>query len=582
MAGGNYDRSKKKSQLNPAVSYCFGLQVEATFFVPLRSVRVFTKENEFDYYQEGGLNDYVHMLRKPISKPFTFQVERYVGVDSGMFDANSGFLDPLALGTDLILPVILYVNRAQTKNAGENFSFKNCARAYIFTGCTVTSKEYGELNAEQSKLLTETTTIAYRELFAINQFDPSWERGAQWEFTPDSDNTVKKGKIEGKNSHPENRSKNDSRETREKKAEETRWKISKTNFNGNAKRHIPTVDNTPKNDTKETREKKGNAEKWAFKPPTNSTDPLNPTPYTGNAQFHTNPLGRKNDSRSTGEGKGKDKKWEIEKDKYQGNNKFHTDEKSRKNDSKAKLEKAGKANLWLWDKQHPKGGPKDHMENRAKNNDPKSKGESTGKEKMWQFGPDLKNAITPTPYAGNSNFHTNEKGRKNNPKSKGESDGKEKKWDIAKDKFEGNSKFHTDEKARKNDTKSTGESKGTGGKWEISKDKFDGNSKFHTDEKARKNDPKSKGESDGKGKMWEINKDNYAGNSQYHTDERGRKNDPKSKGESNGKGNQWVYDGSVNGQGKSHTTNRNTNQKPEPVKWPPTRRALMAQALSDK
>ena len=90
MAGGNYDRSNKKSQLNPAVAYAFALQVEAAFFLPLKAVRVFTKENEFDYYQEGGLNDYVHMLRKPITKPFTFQVERYVGVDAGLFDMNSG------------------------------------------------------------------------------------------------------------------------------------------------------------------------------------------------------------------------------------------------------------------------------------------------------------------------------------------------------------------------------------------------------------------------------------------------------------------------------------------------------------
>ena len=121
---GTYDRDKRKGQINPAVSYNFGLQVEAMFFVPLRAVRVFTKENEFDYYQEGGMNDFVHMLRKPISKPFTFQVEKYVGTDSGMFDQNSGFVDPLALGTDLILPIVLFVNRAQTKNAGENFSYQ--------------------------------------------------------------------------------------------------------------------------------------------------------------------------------------------------------------------------------------------------------------------------------------------------------------------------------------------------------------------------------------------------------------------------------------------------------------------------
>ncbi|MBQ9549546.1 MAG: hypothetical protein IJU87_01915 [Lachnospiraceae bacterium] len=182
MSGGNYDRTQKNAILNPAVSYAFALQVEAAFMLPCRSVRVFTKENEFDYYQEGGLNDYVHLLRKPISKPFTFQVERYVGV-SGSADFNMGFLDPLTLGTDLILPLILYVNRSPAPGWADNISFTNCARAYIFTGCTVTAKEYGELNAEQSKLLTETTTIAYRELFTINQISPAWEKGSGWSIS---------------------------------------------------------------------------------------------------------------------------------------------------------------------------------------------------------------------------------------------------------------------------------------------------------------------------------------------------------------------------------------------------------------
>jgi hypothetical protein len=40
-------------------------------------------------------------------------------------------------------------------------------RTYTFTGCTVMSKEYGELNAESSGLHTETTTIGYRELVRI-------------------------------------------------------------------------------------------------------------------------------------------------------------------------------------------------------------------------------------------------------------------------------------------------------------------------------------------------------------------------------------------------------------------------------
>ncbi len=132
----------------------FVLRVEGAIDVPCRAIRNLRRENEFDYIQEGGLNDYVHLKRKPISRPFTFQVERYAGVDT---------LDPLSLGTELTLPLILFVyDRPQTSNA------MDAHRYYTFTGCTVTAKDYGELNAERSGLLVETTTIAFREMACID------------------------------------------------------------------------------------------------------------------------------------------------------------------------------------------------------------------------------------------------------------------------------------------------------------------------------------------------------------------------------------------------------------------------------
>ncbi|MCR5775355.1 MAG: hypothetical protein K6G42_09755 [Lachnospiraceae bacterium] len=443
MSGGNYDRSHDNAHLNPAVAYAFALQVEAAFFVPLRSVRVFTKENEFDYYQEGGLNDYVHMLRKPISKPFTFQVERYVGVANAGF--NSGFVDPLALGTDLILPLVLYVNRSPAGHWYENINFKNCARAYIFTGCTVTSKEYGELNGEQSKLLTETTTIAYKELFTLNQLNPAWESGGLWQW--------KEGDFKGGGTaHTENRSSNDSKSQMEQLASSNRWdgdKDNAKNVEGKGKRHLSAT--APKMAPKSGLEQKGKSEGWA-----------------------------------------------ISKDDYKGNSKFHT----------------------------------------------------------------------------------REEGRKNDPKSAGESKGSSGAWAISRDAYAGNGKFHTREEGRRNDPKSEGESRGSSGAWAISGDAYAGNGNFHTREEGRRNDSKSAGESRGSSGAWAISGDAYAGNGNFHTREEGRRNDPKSTGESQGKANTWGWDGSVNGSGKSHTSNRNVNKKPVPVTYPPTRRALKAEALS--
>jgi hypothetical protein len=137
---------------NPLVNFNFLLRVEALFDLPCKTVKAFTRELEYELIQEGGLNDYVHMRRKPISKPFTLEVERYVGVD---------YVDPLSLGAEFLLPIILMVSRRQN-------DFLSTVRTYAFTGCTVIKKVYGELNAEHSGLLTDTTTIAYREMVCVD------------------------------------------------------------------------------------------------------------------------------------------------------------------------------------------------------------------------------------------------------------------------------------------------------------------------------------------------------------------------------------------------------------------------------
>lgn len=151
----------------PIGNFNFMLRVEGVFDLPCKAVHSFTKENEYDYVQEGGLNDYVHMLRKQITKPFTFTVERYAMVDEGSYN-------PLQEGADLILPLLLFV-------APQAGVFSRVRRAYVFTGCTVMSREYGELDAEKSGLLTEKTTIGYRELIVVS-IPEEWQSIPQWKF----------------------------------------------------------------------------------------------------------------------------------------------------------------------------------------------------------------------------------------------------------------------------------------------------------------------------------------------------------------------------------------------------------------
>ena len=166
--GGRSDWGNKlvvNTGTHPVINFAFMLRVEGIFDLPCKSIKGIRRENEFDHIQEGGLNDYVHLKRKPITKPFTFQVERYVGVN---------WIDPMPLGTELTLPVILFVNKY-------SFPGLDPVRTYAFTGCTVISKDYGELNAEASGLLVETVTIAYREMVCIDIPSETLEEDT-WKF----------------------------------------------------------------------------------------------------------------------------------------------------------------------------------------------------------------------------------------------------------------------------------------------------------------------------------------------------------------------------------------------------------------
>lgn len=138
----------------PLVNFNFMMRVEGIYDIPLRSVHSFSMQNEYDYVQEGGVNDYVHILRKGVTKPFTFQVEQYAGSDQRL-------IDPLPLGADIVLPILLFVGDFPG-------AFTTTRRTYTFTGCSVIAKEYGELSAEKSGFLTETTTIAFREMSVLD------------------------------------------------------------------------------------------------------------------------------------------------------------------------------------------------------------------------------------------------------------------------------------------------------------------------------------------------------------------------------------------------------------------------------
>ncbi len=155
-------------------NFRFLLRVDGLFDVPLKTVRAFTRENEYEYIQEGGQNDFVYLKRKPISKPFTIVVERYI-----TNDVMLGLNDPLSNGTELALPLMLFVGHNNGGATGGDLGI-DYARYYVFTGAVVMTKEYGQLDAERSGLLTETITIGYNRMFTVTS--PTSSSLTPWEF----------------------------------------------------------------------------------------------------------------------------------------------------------------------------------------------------------------------------------------------------------------------------------------------------------------------------------------------------------------------------------------------------------------
>ena len=135
--------------------------------VPLKSIRPFSKENEFEQIEEGGMNDFVHLRRKHVTKPHTLQVERYI---------TDKFYDPIPNGVAFILPMMLFVG----PNDGRTFDWAP-QRTYYFFGAQVMNKEIGGFDAEKSGLLTETVTIAYNQMYCADT--PDNKVAESWLFT---------------------------------------------------------------------------------------------------------------------------------------------------------------------------------------------------------------------------------------------------------------------------------------------------------------------------------------------------------------------------------------------------------------
>jgi hypothetical protein len=137
---------------NPMPNYIFLLRVDALYDLPCTKVSGITQEKEYENIMEGGVNDYVQLREKPVSKPNTLQIERYIG---------ENYFDPLPVGYQCTMPLVLYVGRYVR-------DFNRAVITFTFSGATVISKKYGELDAEKGGLMSVTTEIAYQQVTVEN------------------------------------------------------------------------------------------------------------------------------------------------------------------------------------------------------------------------------------------------------------------------------------------------------------------------------------------------------------------------------------------------------------------------------
>lgn len=156
------NKIKKDSAKNPLTNNIFLLRVDAVYDLACTKVSGIVQEREYENIVEGGVNDYVQLRKKPSSKPNTMQVERYIG---------EKYLDPLPVGKQCTIPLVLYVYRHLDM-------LNNAPMIFTFLGCTVLSKKYGDLDAEHSGLMTETIQIAYQQVSVEKEANeilkPSW------------------------------------------------------------------------------------------------------------------------------------------------------------------------------------------------------------------------------------------------------------------------------------------------------------------------------------------------------------------------------------------------------------------------
>lgn len=108
-----------------------------------------SRETEAVVYQEGGLNDRVHVLRGTVKNPGLLRLER---------GAYAGKEFPFYLAGDRLSETLRIVVRPPG-------SSREKGKVYALTGLLVKKWEVGELDAQQNTLLIDRFELNYEYLY---------------------------------------------------------------------------------------------------------------------------------------------------------------------------------------------------------------------------------------------------------------------------------------------------------------------------------------------------------------------------------------------------------------------------------
>lgn len=138
--------------MDPLASYTFHVWL-GTLEFGFSRVSGLSRETETTIYQEGGVNDRVHVLRGPVRNPGALQMER---------GAYAGEYFPFYLAGERLSPPMRIEVRSPER-------LWPTGKFYTVTGLVVKKWEAGELDAQQNTLLIDKFDLQYEFLYVTVQ-----------------------------------------------------------------------------------------------------------------------------------------------------------------------------------------------------------------------------------------------------------------------------------------------------------------------------------------------------------------------------------------------------------------------------